>query len=638
MFSKTKRGRRWLGLTLALVLCLTLMPAAVVAVGQTIDINELRDAVVFGNGTLDANYENNIGDANGNIVNVNENVNSLVAGALFDDHTENGERSANGNAVNINRLGYVYSVVIGAYNTYPHETYNGEPSHNIASGNTVKIDGGIAAYDVYGAAVYNGAIGTATENKVSVVNGGSARNLYGADASAIYRAYVTGNEVLVDSSAHNAASLDIFGGYALAGGVDNRGQMAAANGNKVTIRKGTINSSGIGEIFGGYARVEGREVYASNNEVTISGGTVAGTAIYGGCIDSFYNIPSTAMAIGNTVTISGNPQFSYAGGITIYGGECRTTAIGMNPVTDAFTDNTLVLDSSISVGSLRNFNTIKFGNGVSVTAANTTVGILRGGEGTALYLEVAEEKSATLTGNITGDGDIEKTGKGTLALETTDSNARLPEITVSAGTLIVGNTYNETAAITAAPGASVTNNTGTDITVNGQTVANGTSYTNPAVPTDPGTPPVSYPVIISFSEWRGSGEATAKIDGDYMKFSRLLKNGVAVDPGNYTITAGSTIITLKESYLKTLATGTYAFVAEFLDGQTGDITLKVTNSGNATTQNLRTGVDAKAPQTGDMNNIVVWEMMLAASVLVALCGLLRYRWYRRRRQAQTAHE
>lgn len=39
-----------------------------------------------------------------------------------------------------------------------------------------------------------------------------------------------------------------------------------------------------------------------------------------------------------------------------------------------------------------------------------------------------------------------------------------------------------------------------------------------------------------------------------------------MDQDSYTVTEGSTIITLKETYLKTLANGTYAVTAAFTDG------------------------------------------------------------------------
>jgi hypothetical protein len=77
-----------------------------------------------------------------------------------------------------------------------------------------------------------------------------------------------------------------------------------------------------------------------------------------------------------------------------------------------------------------------------------------------------------------------------------------------------------------------------------------------------------------FGEWTGSGLVTARIDAPYDTFVRLLLGGIVVDPSKYIVTEGSTIITLRESYLKTLADGEYSFTAVFSNG-TANILLKV---------------------------------------------------------------
>lgn len=83
-----------------------------------------------------------------------------------------------------------------------------------------------------------------------------------------------------------------------------------------------------------------------------------------------------------------------------------------------------------------------------------------------------------------------------------------------------------------------------------------------------------YSVLSHFGTWTGSGTATAKVNADYSKFIRLLLSSNVVDPSNYVKSDGSTVIILKESYLKTLANDTYTFRAEFTDGY-ADLTLTV---------------------------------------------------------------
>jgi hypothetical protein len=89
----------------------------------------------------------------------------------------------------------------------------------------------------------------------------------------------------------------------------------------------------------------------------------------------------------------------------------------------------------------------------------------------------------------------------------------------------------------------------------------------------------TYPVTAHFGTWNGSGTATATIDADHLKFAGLLKDGVAVDASAYTITPGSTVITLSEAYLKGLAVGDHSFTALFTDGASEALTLRVAGSG-----------------------------------------------------------
>jgi LPXTG-motif cell wall-anchored protein len=147
-----------------------------------------------------------------------------------------------------------------------------------------------------------------------------------------------------------------------------------------------------------------------------------------------------------------------------------------------------------------------------------------------------------------------------------------------------------------------------------------TDSTNP----DPTDSAVSYPILQHYGEWSGSGHATAKIDGDHTRFVRLTKGEAVVDAAHYTITQDSTVITLKESYLKTLAPGTHAFVAHYSDGKTDDIILTVKAASGTKPD---TGV---LPQTGEANTLV-WLVVLAASALGGLCLLFIGRRERRAR-------
>ncbi|MDR0854686.1 MAG: hypothetical protein LBN34_10005 [Clostridiales Family XIII bacterium] len=73
-------------------------------------------------------------------------------------------------------------------------------------------------------------------------------------------------------------------------------------------------------------------------------------------------------------------------------------------------------------------------------------------------------------------------------------------------------------------------------------------------------------VVSDFGTWKGAGTATAEVDGadaQLESFSELRLNGNIIDPSNYDLASGSTIITLHEDYLKTFANGNYTFEAAF---------------------------------------------------------------------------
>jgi uncharacterized repeat protein (TIGR02543 family) len=88
-------------------------------------------------------------------------------------------------------------------------------------------------------------------------------------------------------------------------------------------------------------------------------------------------------------------------------------------------------------------------------------------------------------------------------------------------------------------------------------------------------PSTVYTVLEEFGTFKGAGAFSAKIDADYVKFVQLLYNGREVAPSNYTITQGSTVITLHENYLKSFANGVHWFVAVFTDGASENIRLVV---------------------------------------------------------------
>ena len=142
------------------------------------------------------------------------------------------------------------------------------------------------------------------------------------------------------------------------------------------------------------------------------------------------------------------------------------------------------------------------------------------------------------------------------------------------------------------------------------------------------------------SKWTQNTDGTLAIrgDGEITKFQSVKVDGNVIDPSNYTVTEGSTIITLKADYLKTLSEGSHTFELVWTDGSASTnftVTANTSDdknddddsddSGNTgsnhnaadsgnTNQTLIT-----APKTGDLSGL--WITLFAIS-LAGLAGML----------------
>ena len=92
---------------------------------------------------------------------------------------------------------------------------------------------------------------------------------------------------------------------------------------------------------------------------------------------------------------------------------------------------------------------------------------------------------------------------------------------------------------------------------------------------------------------------TFVVNGLFSKFVGIKVDGKDVDKANYEAKAGSTIITLKASYLDTLAVGEHTITVVYTDGST-DGTFNV-------------HAKANSPATGDNSNMFLWIALLFIS-------------------------
>lgn len=143
---------------------------------------------------------------------------------------------------------------------------------------------------------------------------------------------------------------------------------------------------------------------------------------------------------------------------------------------------------------------------------------------------------------------------------------------------------------------------------------------------------------------RGSGkDAVIYCTGEFADFVSVEMDGEMVDPSNYKVTEGSTVLTFVASYLDTLSVGRHTVTLNYIDTSistfltiveenggnstlTGDGTGNNTNAGNGTNTGSANKTDS-AVQTGDQSNIVLWVVLGVCSLVVCTVALTKRKRY-----------
>lgn len=131
-------------------------------------------------------------------------------------------------------------------------------------------------------------------------------------------------------------------------------------------------------------------------------------------------------------------------------------------------------------------------------------------------------------------------------------------------------------------------------------------------------PSSNYKIIEGTnSSWVQNADQTLtfRINGDLSKFVGIKIDDKSIDSEHYTVASGSTVVTLKNEYLKTLSEGEHKITFVYTDGEV---------STNFEIKELgETYENSDNPKTGDNSNILVWCSVFAISAL-AMFGMIVY--------------
>lgn len=329
-------------------------------------------------------------------------------------------------------------------------------AENIYSyGNTVNINGGVVDFGIYGG-YHNG---VATSGDVSSND----------------------NTVTIGAAFAGSNSIDIYGGYARS---VNPWSMTASN-NTVTINGGTGKDA-----FGGRAYIDSHSgtgtATASGNSVTLSGGSLY--TIFGGAATSDY-LPGTQVASGNTVAISGGSVKNIYGGyasaqygssnainnsVTISGGTVSDMVYGgcADAQDDAQAINNTVTISGSPVmttawlyggGASGTVADAFSGNTLNVKTSGLTVGNLQNFQYLNFYLSSslsAGETVLTVTGTADLTGSSGRSSTVNVGIDGGSSPLQVGDtITlIDAGTLITNSGLNSSASGTGMQGVTLVYN------------------------------------------------------------------------------------------------------------------------------------------------------------------------------------
>lgn len=311
----------------------------------------------------------------------------------------------------------------------------------------------------------------------------------------------------------------------------------------------------------------------ANDAITL---TIAGKGNYTGTAYTIWKITKASPVLGNfDVSQNLSTPLTYDGTPKTVTAQPRNGVIGMGAVTVCYegSNGTTYARSETAPANAGTYQVIlSVVEGKNYTKAEIAAGTLTIG------------KADLTVGDVTEFFEYTKTGAQTISLAElvpgatnyapgtyTDDNGILT------GDLTIDATGLMKFTLSALTIANIDNKVTVPVTITSENYKNVT--VNVTIYISP-----EYRIIDGAnSSWTQNTDGTVVIrgDGEFSRFHAVKVDGKVIDPANYDKKEGSTIITLKAEYLKTLATGGHTFAIVWDNGIAGtNFTVAANTSGN----------------------------------------------------------